>query len=213
MSDPREGTVTKDLAESALKGAEAELAKAESAARVVADEIAKSRLAIQALLGRLYRISKEFPTWKTIKLGTRPNVAALKRAIIAQKNRISPWGNDILDRISVSPKETEIDLVRLTVAELGLPKGGIREQIYEKAKELGLYPCPAEVGPQIRLQYQDQPSGEWLLIGMEPITDSNGDPHVFYVGHVSVVRWLSARNGDAGHFWSPESRWVFVRRK
>ncbi len=155
----------------------------------------------------------KFPTWKTIKLGTRPNVAALKRAIIAKKNRISPWGNDILDRISVSPKETEIDLVRLTVAELGLPKGGIREQIYEKAKELGLYPCPAEVGPQIRLQYQDQPSGEWLLIGMEPITDSNGDPHVFYVGHVSVVRWLSARNGDAGHFWSPESRWVFVRRK
>ncbi|TSC83207.1 MAG: hypothetical protein G01um101419_173 [Parcubacteria group bacterium Gr01-1014_19] len=162
---------------------------------------------------KLVRRSSAFPIWKTLKLGTHPSAEALRKAIVAKKNKISDWGNDILKRISVSPKETEIDLVKLTVAQLGLTSGGTREQIYAKAKEPGLETCPAEVGPQLRLQYQDQPYGEWILVGMEPIAGSDGLPRVFGVGLSSGVRWLNAYDGYADDFWFPEDVWVFGRRK
>ena len=162
---------------------------------------------------KLIRSSSSFPTWKTIQLGTHKDVKALSKAIVAKKNRISDWGNDILKRTSVSSKEGSVDLVKMTVAELGLTKGGTREQIYIKAQELGLDLCLAEVGPQLRLQYQDQPSGEWILIGMEPISDSRGCPGVFGVGPGGVARWLCADGGRPGLFWNPEFVWVFARRK
>ena len=162
---------------------------------------------------KIVQRSCPFPIWKTIQLGTHKNPEALRQAIVGKKNQISGWGNDILKRISVSPKETEIHLVKMTVAELGLPSGGTRDQIYAKAKELGLELCPAEAGPQLRLQYQDQPYKEWILIGMEPITDSDGSPNVFGVERFSDGHWLNASYGNAVDFWNPERHWVFARRK
>ncbi|MDO8466860.1 MAG: hypothetical protein Q7S83_01835 [bacterium] len=159
------------------------------------------------------RCSSALPVWKTLKLGTHPSPEALRKAIIGKKNRVSDWGNDILKKISVNPKEIEIDLVKMTVAQLGLPSGGTREQIYAEAKELGLDRCPAEVGPQLRLQYQDQPYGEWILVGMEPISDSSGYPFVFCVEPDGGGHWLHASDGDAGRFWDPDDVWVFGRRK
>lgn len=154
-----------------------------------------------------------FPIWKTIQLGIHKDVKALSKAIVAKKSCISDWGKDILKRISVSSKETEIDLVKLTVVELGFPKGATREQIYAKAKELGLDLCPAEVGPQLRLQYQDQLYEEWILIGMEPILDSYADSRIFRVGHNCDACWLHSTYGNPDGVWRPEGVWVFACRK
>jgi hypothetical protein len=107
----------------------------------------------------------------------------------------------------------ELDLVVVSVAELGFPDGATLKDIYAKAKTFDLELCPCEVGPQLRLQYMDQPNGEWLLVAMEPITDSDGDPRVFDVGRGGRGRWLRARYGYPGIVWSGSSRWVFVRRK
>ncbi len=105
-------------------------------------------------------------------------------------------------------------LVRVTVAELGFPNGETRREIYARALKLGLELCPSEVGPQLRLQYSDQPKGEWVIIGMEPITDSGGYSSVFYVVRDGAGLWL---NGYSGHpevfFWDDSGHFVFVRRK
>jgi hypothetical protein len=54
-------------------------------------------------------------------------------------------------------------------------KGASTKDIYARAQSLGLALCPPEVGPQLRLQYLEQPSGEILHIAMQPIAKYDGD--------------------------------------
>ncbi len=160
--------------------------------------------------------SAKFPIWRTLKLGTGHQTADDFRKVIKKANcKISDWANDILGKpdFTASTEEQEVELVVASVAELGFPNGATREKIYAKAKELGLDLCPAEVGPQLRLQYKDQPMNEWLLIGMEPITDSVGSLEVFYVERDGGGRWLSSYCDGADGVWHGAYRWVFVRRK
>ena len=111
----------------------------------------------------------------------------------------------------MASEATEVDLVKVTVAELGFTKGARRDQIYERAKELGLVLCPSEVGPQLRLQYQDQPSGDWVFIGMEPINASDSHPCVFSAGCYASGLWLDGGWGRPDDVWFPVVPWVLVR--
>jgi len=111
---------------------------------------------------------------------------------------------------SSADKETEIDLVVVSNDDLGVKKGAYFKDTYKRALELGLVLCPNEVGPQLRLQYTDQPMGEWLLIAMDPIEDSDGDLSVFRVGRDGVGAWLFGYYGHSGRRWSADSRFVFA---
>lgn len=160
----------------------------------------------------LIPVSAEFPVWKTIKLGTGLKTAdGFRKSIKKNGMKISDWADDILGKITAAAEETELDLVKVKVAELGFKSGARRDQIYARAKELGLELCPSELGPQLRLQYQDQPEGEWLLIAMEPITPSDGALGVFSVEWHDSELWLYCHFGHPDHFWPSAYRWVFVR--
>ena len=160
--------------------------------------------------------AKVWKTWKTIQLGTGLQTADdFRKEVVKAGMKIGDWANDILGKpaFTATTSETEVELVVASVAELGFKDGATRKDIYVRAQELGLDLCPPEVGPQLRLQYTDQPKGEWLVIAMEPITDSDGDLSLFYVGHDGDERWLSASHGYPGDFWCGHFRFVFLRRK
>ena len=173
-------------------------------------------LALQRVLRSVLippRDGVELKAWKIIKLGTGPKTADdFRKAIKDCGMKISDWANSILGRpeFRVAAGETEVDLVKVTVAELGFKEGATREQIYARAKELGLEICPPEVGPQLRLQYKGQPMNEWLLIGMESVRDSDGALHVFYVVRHASGFWLDRHYGSPDYFWPTAYRWVFV---
>ena len=153
-------------------------------------------------------------TWKTIKLGTGLNNADdFCRAIKDCRMRISDWANDIIGTpgFVVAAGGVEVDLVKVTVGELGFKDGARRDQIYARAKELGLELCPPEVGPQLRLQYKDQPNGEWIIIGMKPIRHSDGNLSVFNVEHNDRGQWLDGNGGSPDYISSAGNRWLFVR--
>ena len=158
--------------------------------------------------------TSRFNVWKTIKLGTGFKTAdEFRRALRDGGFRISGWASDILGNpaFKVASEETEVDLIKVTVAELGFKEGVRRDQIYERAKEFGLELCPAEVGPQLRLRYKDQPNGEWILVAMEPIFDSGGHPRLFDVGRAASELWLYGYWSHPDDFWGAVNQWVFCR--
>lgn len=106
--------------------------------------------AVQAIIDRGPRqevAPGHFPTWKRIHLGVHKTAEAYREALDKQGYRISSSA-DILGQpqFTVATVEEEVDLVQVTVAELGLENGGTLEQIYAAAKARGLELCPAEVG-------------------------------------------------------------------
>lgn len=168
-----------------------------------------------AAFKRFLRKENAWPTspiiWKTITIGgMHKTVGELHAALISNGFCISDGASDILKRITLVSKQTTLDLVVVTVTDLGFKDGAMRKDIYERAQELGLALCPAEVGPQLRLQYKDQPNGKWFHIAMEPIIDSVGNLRVFRVEHVGSALWLLVYFGNPDLFWLGSSRWVFV---
>ena len=140
-----------------------------------------------------------------------------RKAIKVDDNhKIYNYADEILGKMEIKKREKQenLKLVVLSVADLGFPSGATRQEIYGKAQALGLEIAPAEVGPELRIQYEDQPRGEYLLIGMEPMADSVGRPRVFHVNRNDDGKfWLNTDSGQAGNKWDADSQWVFVCRK
>jgi hypothetical protein len=112
------------------------------------------------------------------------------------------------------PMPELLNTVRLTVQDLGFDRGTpTTDQIYKKATKLGLDLCPAEVGPHLRLQYTDQPVGEWFYVGMKQIAGSDGRPFVFGVERYGDGLWLYGYWAKPDDEWSPEDEFVFSLRK
>lgn len=125
----------------------------------------------------LYRFLRRENPWTslvdpfiTIKIGTYKDTQSLRKALEDSGVIISEIADSIFDQIPLSESEKSLELVVLSVEDLGLSAGANTSQVYEAAKEQGFELCPAEVGPQLRLQYIDQPNGEFLQIAMEDIT-------------------------------------------
>lgn len=153
------------------------------------------------------------PTWRTIVLGGHKDIAAYRTALQAGGYRIGDYANQIMEKTPIATAETTVDLVQLTPRDIGSQRDASTAEIYAWAEAHGLKKCPAEVGPALRLAYADQPSDEWIRVGMEPIADSGGCPCVFDVEHAAHDRWLYAYWTNPTSQWNPRSVWVFVRSK
>ena len=124
---------------------------------------------------------------------------------------ISNWASYILNQIEFSSHEESLDLTFLSVADLGFPNGATYKEICDRAQELGLRLCPAEVGPQFRLQCIEQPEEGQLRIAMEQIQGSSGKPELFYLGCYGDGIWLDSTCGSPGNRWNSDIRFVFCK--
>jgi hypothetical protein len=122
------------------------------------------------------------------------------------------WAKDILYKADLKQGAGQkIKIIIPTVELLGFPNGATRQEIQNAAKKLGigLTPLPARIGPELRLQYADQPNGEYIAIDMENITDRDGHPDVFGVYRSGGERGLSADSGGSDGGWNSNIRWAF----
>jgi hypothetical protein len=150
----------------------------------------------------------ELNVWRTLTLGQHGSPNAYRDALEFSGFRIGDYAGQILEKISVSQTPVEVDLVRVTVADLGFKDGARCDAIYARAIELGLELCPAEVGPALRLVYKED---TYTVVGMEPMIDSGDYWRVFNVYTDLGERVLGGDRGRPGGFWVGSDQWVFVR--
>ena len=152
--------------------------------------------------------------FKTIKIGTFRHTKTLIEALTVSSNKIHRLAAEALEVIELSELKQSVDLSVLLVEELGF-KGYLTvslKDIYKAAKRRGFDLCPAEVGPQLRLQYPDQPYLDCLNIAMEPLHMPSGGHFLFKVSNDSGGRWLEMRSGNPDDTFCVLERFVFVRR-
>lgn len=152
--------------------------------------------------------------WKTITVGTFADSSALLDAL----NAIGCGGGDaaaILARtgFTVGGTKMEVELVTVSAAELGfVGETASLRQVYKRAQHLGFGLASAEIALQLRLQYLDQPIGEFLIIGMEPIRTWAGEFVILTVANGGAGLILIGQDVSAHHAEMPvTSRLVFVR--
>ena len=155
----------------------------------------------------------DIPIWKRITLGTQRGVNAMRDALDASKVHVGDSADEILGRpaFPFSKAKMELDLVVLTPADLGFDGSTPIADIYRRAEHLGLELCPAETGPQLRLDYVNQPVGEFLHIAMLPIATYDGDPVDLTVGNGGAGLVLLGGVGRSDLKLHSSVKFVFVR--
>lgn len=121
------------------------------------------------------------------------------------------WFTTIEDR-------TALEVVIAKIADLGFKRRPMLRSVYSRAHSLGLWPCPAEVGPHLRLALTGQPTNEGLVIGMMPIRGRHsrapGVPlSVFWLGSSERGLWLDTGWAYPGTRWDPEIEIVWCLSK
>jgi hypothetical protein len=102
----------------------------------------------------------------------------------------------------VALKDGRTELALLSTADLGVESESSLADLHKRAKQVGLELCPAEVAPQLRLDYRNQPLGEALNIAMEPVATHRGEPTGQDPGRAECPQ--ACRNSDAP--FVPESQ-------
>jgi hypothetical protein len=156
------------------------------------------------------------PVWKTITVGTFANSFALSNALDAAGCSIGGSAEEILARpaFTLGATKTDVELFAVSAAELGFQTDTASlADIYARAQLLGFGLAAAEVAPQLRLQYFDQPIGEYLIIAMEPIKRWNGEPVILTVANGGAGLMLIGQDGSADAEIPVACRFLFVRSK
>jgi hypothetical protein len=164
----------------------------------------------------LVRYAVAVPVWKTITVGTFANSFALSNALDAAGCSVGNSAGEVLARpaFTLGAKKTDVELVALSAADLGLQTDTASlADIYARAQQLGFGLAAAEVAPQLRLQYFDQPIGEFLIIGMKPIKTWKGEAVILNVANGGAGLILIGQDGNADAEIPVMSRFLFVRSK
>ena len=156
-----------------------------------------------------------FKIWKTIKIIVYQNADQCLEALKAAGCNVGDWARDLIKNKLDFTKSVEekVESVKLSVAQLGFVEGATLRQILEKALQMGLLKCQPTDGPNLRVQYLDQPMGEVVWLGMDPITGSDGHPGIVYLRRSDSGLWLSAYYCNLGSFFSADNVFLFRRSK
>ena len=165
------------------------------------------------------RVYTSFPEGKIrkmeVEIGGKTKEELLKE-LKDKKININDYAKDMLQSkdFTILKKAEDALLVRLKISDLFSDnKYHTTDEIYQKAQQLGLELCPAEVGPQLRLNYQEQPLNEWVYIGMKQIADRGGSPGVFELTRGGGGLWLRRGWAAPDYGWAPGDGVVFRLRK
>ncbi|MEK5185365.1 helicase [Solibacillus sp. FSL W7-1324] len=160
---------------------------------------------------------------KTVEVGGLSKVDLIRK-LEQSSILLNQYGEKLLhdDRFITTETKYSVEIVELSVRDLGFPNGATLPEIFKQANELGLQLCPPELGPYLRLEYVDQEEGNAgdlsrkkeaptgsVTIASHLISDEESFPKGFYVRKVDGVLWLRGYVADNLHVWNPDNRFIF----
>jgi uncharacterized protein YjiS (DUF1127 family) len=160
------------------------------------------------------RSAVDVPVWKAITTGSFSDLLALRSELNAVGCGVGNSAAEILGRpaFTLGAMKADVVLFAVSAAQLGyFTETASLAQIYDRAQQLGFGLAAAEIAPQLRLQYFDQPVGEFLITGMKPIKTWQGEPVILTVANGGAGLILIGQDGHADAEISVASRFLFVR--
>jgi len=146
-------------------------------------------------------------TWKTILLGPHTN-RDLKGEVAIRQVVVTEPAQQLLHQTVPLEQVFDFPLIRVRAGDLFEGPMLLLSAFYAAAEKQGLLICPPSVGPQLRIEYEDQPENEVIFIAMKPILDYEEIPRVFRLEHPQTIRRLDALDTLIGAF--QEDIWVFL---
>lgn len=173
--------------------------------------------AVDALADSETPVQRSHPTdairvWRKTKLGVINNVEAYRNALQKAAIKVGDAADEILGRPGFPYAHTPVvqELILISAAEL-IPQAHFASlsEIYKRARELGFELCPAEVGPQLRLDYRDQPRGDVLHIAMAPLATYQRELKILAVANFDGTLSLVVSDGRPDFRVPKQFRFVF----
>jgi hypothetical protein len=125
------------------------------------------------------------------------------------------------DLFKTSAQPGTIQIISLSVDELGFAEGATMPEIKDRIKILGLTECPLEAAPYLRLILSDQeeitddlkrknqnPLGS-VTIFSEPLIDDDDFPKGFYLKKTDGKLWLRGYTCSMDYVWKPDDKMIF----
>ena len=160
-------------------------------------------------------VEHAFPTWMVVRMGCRFPKTSNNSCGGSRRDgyEIHPLAQNILRSSYFVLTEIEMDiaLVKVTRSDLGFEGAATRQDIYDRALQLGLKLVPHEICQLLPDLYHDQPKNEWLILGIDPINDSRKRPILFTIEKARTGTYLSCVSGSPGEFWIEKETWVFAQ--
>lgn len=167
---------------------------------------------LKCMLDARYPDPENFRVWKSICVSQFKDGAKFLEPFAKHDVVVQDWARSMLVgpefRASSTPRT--LPLILMSVGALGFPEGEMYESVIGRLKELQFALCPADVGPQLRLEYLQQPEGEWILVAMNSIRNNHGELCTFVVSRSEGKLRLTA-NKVEGYRLPPTALLVVTR--
>jgi hypothetical protein len=159
------------------------------------------------------RSGPDLPVWRTITLGVHRNVNAIRDAFERANIAVGDSADEVLGRpaFTFAQEPRTLSLVIISVAELGFDTKAALADIHARGVRLGLELCPEEVAPQLRLDYRQQPTNEFLHVAMTPQRMYYGDLVDFSLANIGARLALLGGDARPEGVMSAGNLFVFVR--
>ena len=159
-----------------------------------------------------------YPVFKLVTLGANTKTpGGLRRLLKSARVDLDEYANKFLrhNDFVVSQTKVELDTVVFSANNLGIygtPTSRSWRDLIHRAFSLGFTKCPDDLGPQLRLQYMDQPKNERLIIVMNSFRGASWVPAYFHLVHDGEAGLqLVGGNGNTNFCLYDEEQFVFVR--
>jgi hypothetical protein len=160
-----------------------------------------------------------------VRVGAASKAELLSRLVEAQV-RLNPMAEQLLadPRFTTAAQVTFVQVVTVTVESLGLVNGVTFAQLAAEASNRGLWLCPLELAPCLRLRFTEQAEGRVdqpetqhkappgsVTVASAPPRDKLKGPWGFYLRRIDGGRWLRGYRSWSAHLGSPGDLVAFMR--